>query len=96
VLQTGVDPVVSDILHEARFQQLCYKFMLPSFDPDSHPLPSWLIDRTLLQLYAQLLKLLFNMLILAQIREAARRHWMGDTHSALQGCFLGEDCLAFT
>lgn len=52
-LQAGGDPIVSDILHEARFQQLCFKFMLPSFDPDTQPLPSWLTDRSLLQLYVK-------------------------------------------
>ena len=49
-VDNGEDPVVSDIVHEALFEQLCCKIMLPSFDPDTQALPSWLTDRTLLQL----------------------------------------------
>ena len=43
---------MSDILHAAMFEQLCEKIMVPTFDPDTQPLPSWLTDRTLLQLCA--------------------------------------------
>ena len=49
-IDCGDDPVVSDIIHEALFEQLCSKIMLPSFDPETQPLPPWLTDRTLLQL----------------------------------------------
>jgi hypothetical protein len=72
--------------------------MLPSFDPDTHPLPSWLIDRTLLQLYApppSPLLFLSNVFTADQIREASGRHWMGDTHAALQGRVLGESLASF-
>ncbi len=51
-MDAGGDPVLSDILHAAMFEQLCEKIMVPTFDPDTQPLPSWLTDRTLLQLCA--------------------------------------------
>ena len=51
-MDAGGDPVLSDILHAAMFEQLCEKIMVTTFDPDTQPLPSWLTDRTLLQLCA--------------------------------------------
>jgi hypothetical protein len=51
-VDAGGDPVLSDILHAAMFDQLCEKIMLPTFDLDAQALPSWLADRTLLQLCA--------------------------------------------
>lgn len=68
-MDAGGDPVLSDILHAAMFEQLCEKIMLPTFDPDTQPLPSWLTDRTLLQLCAP--ALLYNSIALCRSQRSS-------------------------